>query len=257
MSTIGPPATQDDWDSHWRDYAAASARNPAQEYRRRLILRLLAADGPPRRVLDIGAGTGELAAQMRAAFPLSEIVGLELSAAGIEIARRRVSGAEFIRRDLLEPGEPPLELRGWATHAVCSEVLEHIDRPDALLANALPYLAPGCHLIMTVPGGPMSAFDRYIGHRRHYSKRELTELLERAGLKVERAAGAGFPFFNLYRLSVVLRGARLIDDVAGGADSRVTLTAMRVFGILFRANLNSSPWGWQTIALARLPDRAS
>jgi 2-polyprenyl-3-methyl-5-hydroxy-6-metoxy-1,4-benzoquinol methylase len=36
---------------------------------------------------------------------------------------------------------------------VCSEVLEHVDRPRELLANAAAYLAPGCRLVVTVPGG--------------------------------------------------------------------------------------------------------
>lgn len=255
MSAIEPTA-RDDWDNHWTEYAVASADNPAQEYRRRIVMRMLTVSDSPRRLLDIGAGTGELAATVRAAFPDADIFGLEFSAAGVELARRRVPDAEFIQRDLLEPGKPSPDRRKWATHAVCSEVLEHVERPEALLANALPYLAPGCRLVVTVPGGPVSAFDRHIGHRRHYSRGELGELLVRVGLEVEHVAGAGFPFFNLYRLSVVLRGARLANDVAGGV-SPFARVAMRAFRILFHANLDSSPWGWQTIALARVPGEAS
>jgi putative flippase GtrA/SAM-dependent methyltransferase len=248
---------RDDWDSHWSEYADSAARNPAQEYRRRLILRMLSLSGPPTHLLDIGSGSGELAADVRAAFPESEIVGVELSAKGIELARRRVPGAEFLQRDLLEPGEPPPRLRGWATHAVCSEVFEHIEQPAALLNGALPYLAPGCWIVVTVPGGPMSAFDRHIGHRAHYTPQELAAVLEGAGLEIEQKAGAGFPFFNLYRLLVVVRGERLVGDVAGGGGSALARLAMRFFGLLFRLNLSASPWGWQTVVLARVPHRAA
>jgi hypothetical protein len=194
---------------------------------------------------------------VRAAFPDSEIVGVELSAKGVELARRRVPGAEFLQRDLLEAADPPPHLRAWATHAVCSEVLEHLEQPAALIGGVLPYLAPGCWLVVTVPGGPMSAFDRHIGHRAHYTARELATVLERAGLEIEYKAGAGFPFHNLYRLLIVMRGERLIDDVAGGSGSATARLMMRLFGLLFRLNMSASPWGWQTIVLARVPQRAA
>jgi hypothetical protein len=32
---------------------------------------------------------------------------------------------------------------------------------------------------------------------------------------------------------------------------------MRLFGVLFRLNLTSSPWGWQVLAVARVPGRRS
>jgi SAM-dependent methyltransferase len=243
----------DDWDAHWSAYAEAAARNPAQEYRRRLVLQLLAEDGSPERLLDIGSGTGDLALSLRHAFPDADVVGLELSAAGVAVAQEKVSEAVFLQRNLLEDGEPEEGFRGWATHAVCSEVLEHVDDSGRLLANALPYLAPGCLLVVTVPGGPMSAFDRHIGHRRHYRPAELRELLETAGFSVERATGAGFPFFNLYRLVVILRGRRLVADAERGGAGRVARLTMQMFESLFRLNLASSPWGWQTIALARVP----
>src|SRR3546814_18015665 len=77
-------------------------------------------------------------------------------------------------------------------------------------------MAPGCRLVVTVPGGPMSAFDRHIGHRRHFTPPALAALLTDAGLAVERTDGAGFPFFNLYRLGVIARGHRLVADLTGG-----------------------------------------
>ena len=65
----------------------------------------------------------------------------------------------------------------------------------------------------------MSAFDKHIGHRRHFTPERLRQLLLDAGLQVESLNGAGFsPFFNLYRLTVVARGKKLIDDAR-----RVTL----------------------------------
>jgi hypothetical protein len=123
--------------------------------------------------------------------------------------------------------------------------------PETLLRNTIAYLAPGCLLIVTVPGGPMSAFDKHIGHRKHFDPEELRRVLERAGFEVERATGAGFPFFNLYRLVVMARGRRLV--ASEGGTSGLARLVLAVFGALFHLNLDSSRWGWQTVALARLP----
>jgi hypothetical protein len=99
----------------------------------------------------------------------------------------------------------------------------------------------------------MSAFDRHIGHRRHWRRHEIRTLLHDAGFKVERVTGVGFPFFNLYRSLVILRGKKLIDESTGrsGADSLLARAALGSFHVLIRPGLNSTRWGWQMIATAR------
>lgn len=248
----------DDWDKHWGEYADAAEENPAQAYRRRLIISLLgiSGDGSGARILDVGSGQGDFAAEVLKHFPKAQIVGLELSQAGIDIAARKVPAARFFQRDLPCPAQVPDELCSWATHASCSEVPEHLDRPVEFLSNVQEYLAPNCRLVVTVPGGPMSAFDKHIGHRQHYSPERLGDLLRRAGFRLERLIGAGFPFFNLYRMVVILRKKRLVRDVAarpGGRYSTLASLVMRMFGILFHCNVAGSPWGWQTVAVARRP----
>jgi SAM-dependent methyltransferase len=246
---------RDDWDKHWSEYADSAADNPAQRYRRGLVLKLLGirGDGAGARILDIGSGVGDLAAAVTRRLPKANVAGLELSRRAVEIAARKVPGARFCQADLLRDAAVPGALRGWATHAVCSEVLEHLDEPSKLLENVRGYLAPDCRLVVTVPGGPMSAFDKFIGHRRHYSTGDLGRLLSSAGYRIERTAAAGFPFFNLYRAVVILRGKRLPRDVAAAPGRSYSLLArltMRIFGIVFLANVSRSPWGWQTAAVA-------
>lgn len=253
---VGPSGDADDWDRHWSDYNPAVEKNPAQAFRRRLIMRLLDRSGAPDRVLDIGSGQGDLAAELTKRHPDADVLGLEYSRSGVEISRSKAPSASFLQRDLLTEREAPERYRGWATHAVCSEVLEHVDEPVVLLRNARTFLAPGCRLIVTVPGGPMSAFDRHIGHRRHFSPSSLASVLTGAGFEVEHCFGAGFPFFNLYRLTVIARGRRLSDDVrsdAGG--SPAARVAMRMFDGLLHATRMSGPWGWQTVGVAHLPPR--
>jgi SAM-dependent methyltransferase len=245
---------RDDWDRHWDAFSEANERNPAQAYRRRLAIELLGREGPPQRLLDIGSGQGDFLALAAARWPAAELLGLEISEVGVQTAGEKVPHARFRTRDLLGGTGPHSDEVAWATHALCSEVLEHVDDPVSLIRNARPYLAPGCQMVVTVPGGPMSAFDRHIGHRRHFTPGELTSVLQMARLQVEHATGAGFPFFNLYRLAVIARGKRLIEDAVGDDGAPTSLGArgaMAAFRPLFRLNAANSRLGWQTVAVAR------
>ncbi len=254
VTPSGAGAARDDWDQHWQHYADAAEQNPAQRYRRQIACKLLARQGcsGDARILDVGSGQGDLVRDLRRALPRAEIAGLEMSAAGIAVSSTKVPGARFVQRNLLEPGDPGA-LRAWAQFAICAEVLEHLDDPALFLKNTAEYLAPGCLLIVTVPGGPQSEFDRHIGHRQHFTAAQLGALLQRCGFEVEMATTAGFPFFNLYRMVVISRGKRLITDVQSGQQSWLASLAMPLFRPLFSLNLLSSPWGWQTIAAARWP----
>jgi len=247
---------RDDWNRHWHDYSETAEENPAQNYRRELIFSLLGlrGAGDEARLLDIGSGQGDMAGAILARFPSAKMLGLELSQSGVEISCRKVPGARFLQRDLLDMTEPPAELRTWATHAVCSEVIEHVDDPVRLLRNARSYMMPGGLLVLTAPGGPMSAFDKHIGHRKHWRPDEIAALLQQAGFESEQASGSGFPFFNLYRCVVILRGKKLIQDVSTDSTGSASLSArvaMAVFHRLIRQRLNSSRRGWQMVATAR------
>lgn len=243
------------WDDHWKSYAAINALNPAQVYRRKLVFECLAlADAAaPVRVIDFGSGSGELASDVLRVRPDAEVVGFDISDNGVAIAREKVPTARFFQQDFTQPMAAGAELRGWATHAVCSEVLEHLDDPTAMLANIRPLLAPGCKLVITVPAGPRSAFDKHIGHRAHFTTGRLDQTLRAAGLDVVDLRGAGFPFFNLYRLAVVARGKKLIEDGAGDGQANLPLSAraaIRTFSWLFKLNTSASKLGWQLVAVA-------
>ena len=243
--------TNPDWDQHWQEYTPSAEIGPANGFRRRIMLRLLDMphDNASVRMLEIGSGTGEFAAEFTRRYPKASFLGLELSRVGVEVSARRVPSAQFLQRNLLVP-IPPEELPETRSNfAVCSEVLEHLDEPAILLRNAAACMAPGCKIVVTVPGGPMSAFDRYIGHRKHYRPEELKATLQRAGFTVEAAYGAGFPFFNLYRATIILRGGQLRNDISG-SPSLLVRAGMMVFDFLFRLNF-SMRGGWQTIAVAR------
>src|SRR5215813_2112625 len=108
-------STRDDWDQHWQQYSDTAEQNPAQHYRRELILSLLglSGSGMGARIIDIGSGQGDMAAAIRARFPSAEILGLELATSGVEISRRKVPTARFVQRNLLDQKQPTGDLRAW------------------------------------------------------------------------------------------------------------------------------------------------
>lgn len=250
-----------DWDHHWHAYGESAEGNPANLYRRNLILNLMGRPPAGSTVLDIGSGQGEFAVHLQHRFPDLAVWGVEYSAAGVArsraLAAAQGSSAQFRQLDLLQPvdladGQPP------ASFAVCSEVLEHVSDPTRLMRNARVLLAPACRVVVTVPGGPQSAFDHHIGHYQHFNADQLRTVITEAGYAVERVLRAGFPFFNLYKLAVIARGRRLIADLERRAPDRPAIRGESLlrsfFGFGFRHSLDDFPFGWQMIAVAIVPD---
>jgi SAM-dependent methyltransferase len=249
----------DNWDDHWATFGDPALGNPANDYRNRLILHFLGTPNRDTTILDIGSGQGQLGILLQTNYPDTRVVGIEYSSEGVHratlAARSAGVDAHFVQRDLLKPASdvPLLDDVPEASLAVCSEVLEHVDDPELLLRNAAEYLRPDCRVVITVPGGPMSALDRYIGHRMHYTPATLRALLERSGFVVERTERAGFPFFNLYRLLIVARGRQLIEDVkstTSSQPSKLQTLIARFFDLVFHWNLDRSPFGWQIVGIA-------
>ncbi len=249
-------AEHDDWDAHWARYADVASLNPAQIMRHELVLDALRLDRIPiDRLLDVGSGQGDFLARAFQRGVANEYAGFELSDSGVAITRAKLPNADILQIDLFDPPPEAARFEGWALAAVCTDVIEHVEDPIEFLRAMRRYMAKGATLVLTVPGGPISAFDRHIGHRRHYSREFTHETLASAGFEVESVRLAGFPFFNAYRLLVILRGEKLIAEVESGemarGESKLARLAMRSFHSLFRWNRSDSPFGWQVIARAR------
>lgn len=251
---------QDDWDDHWDTIGEFSLRNPANAYRHKMVLQLLGEVRPGSVLLDIGSGQGQFALDFARHHPDVQVYGVEYSGEGVrranEAARREGLGARFIERNLLEPVELD-EGQSPATHAVCSEVLEHVDDPTTLVRESLALLRPGAKVVVTVPGGPRTAFDKHIGHYRHFTAEALHQVLRDGGLDVDMVMRTGFPFFNLYKLAVMARGQKLVREVQerqpNAEPSKLEALAGAVFRQGFKINRDNTRYGWQIAALAHVP----
>jgi len=248
-------ASNDDWERHWQLFADSAAMNPAQLMRHQFVLDLWheRAGDTSSNFVDFGSGQGDFLEKFGQHYPNAKLLGLELSASGVAISRKKNPSATFIMVDLFSPSQEMDSYHGWAGGAVCSEVLEHVDDPTAFLRAASQYLSANAMILITVPSGRMSAFDRHIGHRRHFTRESLRETLVQSGYRVEKIYRAGFPFFNLYRLAVMARGDKLASDAEReprGAFGALAGFTARVFGWLFKMNLRDSPFGWQLVAVA-------
>jgi SAM-dependent methyltransferase len=253
MSIVDPQSDIEglNWNDHWDRYSKATRMNPGQHYRRKAILKLLGNSARQKgtRILDVGCGAGDLLETVADHCPQAEMAGIDQSNGGLKHTRQLLPDARLLEVDLESCDVDAGELKNWASHAVCSEVLEHIEHPVAALENIAKFLRPGGALVITVPGGPKSAFDKSIGHFRHYKPEELHSDLINAGYDIELVSGAGFPVFNLYRLVILLRGDKLRQDIAD-EPSPLARFVMAVFRSIISCSLLRSPWGWQIVAIA-------
>ena len=138
-------------------------------YARRRVKR-----GPGARVLDLGCGAGDSIDVFRRFDPAVRWVGLDLPSSP-EVDARRRNDAEFATFD----GDSIPFPDGEFELVYCKQVLEHVRRPESLLAEVTRVLAPGGHLV-----GSTSQLESFhslsVGNFTPYG---LAVLLEAAGLE--------------------------------------------------------------------------
>lgn len=163
-------------------------------------LRRMVGPLAPRRVLDVGAGSGFFSRHL-----LAE--GGAQSALCVDLGYER-------ERDEMLDGKPVLYRRDCGPTdcdlVLMMDVLEHVDDDVGLVRQYAAKVPSGTHFLVTVPAFRFlwSGHDVFLGHKRRYTLPEIETTLRMAGLAVLRGAyffGVVFPLAAAVRLAA--RGA--------------------------------------------------
>lgn len=160
----------------------------------------------PQHLLDVGCGRGYVTAI--AARHARRVTATDLAPDAVAETSRRLAShgnAEVRVEDALAgstPGHP-----SDYDAILLSEVLEHLKDDRGTLVACRKLLAPGGHLVITVPGNPglWTHWDDVAGHLRRYRKNELVWKVKAAGFSVDRITNWGFPITGW----LAIRGAKL------------------------------------------------
>lgn len=179
--------------------------------------RALVRAAAPGRVLEVGCGSGDLAARLFWADggPSVDYTGVDISPEEVAHARARCSAGRF---QVASAYDLPFPARSFDLVVVC-EVLEHLDRPADCLREVERVC--GAHVLASVPWEPVwrvlnlarGKYWRRVGntpgHIQHFSRRACRRLVtERFDIRAEER-----PFPWTMVLGCVRTGPRA--DVAG------------------------------------------
>jgi len=149
-------------------------------------------------IADWGCGNGELIRLIFKHFSQSiNIVGIDFSRVALDAARSYFPKGTFHTVDF-ENDTPPDEVSSDIN--ICSEVIEHVNNWESLLANIVRCTKSNGHIIITTQGGKRFKSDLQIGHLKHFSLHEITDVLENQACHIKNAYRTGFPFYTLQKL---------------------------------------------------------
>jgi glycosyltransferase involved in cell wall biosynthesis len=164
------------------------------------------AERPPSRILDLGCSSGELGARLRKLG--HHVIGVDAA----ELPGVREAVDEFVEADLA--AGLPSSLSGPFDIVIAADVLEHLPRPERLLAQARECLAPGGSVVVSIPNfvhwyprlrmlfGWFDYDRRGIldaGHLRFFTRRSFEQLTVREGFAFRRQQAVGLPLEVLQR----------------------------------------------------------
>lgn len=162
-----------------------------------------ASCGQPLSILDVGCGNGYVASQL--AKRGHQVVGIDASPDGIAVARQAFPALRFEQRSIFS-GNFSSSTGGPVDLVLALEVVEHLDRPAVLFAEAFAALRQGGILLLSTPyhgylknliislaGGWDRHFhvEREGGHVKFFSRKTIGRMAASAGFTVGRFRGAG------------------------------------------------------------------
>jgi len=159
-------------------------------------LRRVVAGLEPRRLLDVGAGSGFFSRHLLAETPAERALCVDI---GYPDDRDdSVAGKPVLYRRDIGPTDCDLVLM--------MDVLEHVDDDRGLLGRYAAKVPSGAHFLVTVPAFRFlwSGHDVFLEHKRRYRLPEIEAAMRDAGLEIVRGAyyfGLVFPLAAAVRLA--------------------------------------------------------
>jgi SAM-dependent methyltransferase len=148
------------------------------QHRNRVIEATIRSHAPDGAIIDVGGGTGVVAAHLRKAGFQNVVV--EPDAAGA--ARARARGLDVVEGALSQLGAPAASVAATSLF----DVVEHIEDDLGVLRETHALTKPGGRLYLTVPAYAWlwSNEDVLAGHFRRYTSASLRDVVTRAGYEV-------------------------------------------------------------------------
>lgn len=188
------------------------------------------------RVLEIGAGIGNLTAQF---IPRDVYVASDINPHYLDYMRSYAIGKPYLRALKVDATRPEdfEALAGQFDTALMINVLEHVPDEQIALRNLYSALAPGGRAIILVPQHPAlyGSLDTALEHRERYTASGLRDSLTRAGFRVEKLFD-----FNRSSVSSWYLNGRVMKRTSF---SRVQLKALEVLMPAIRRVDRVWPWG--------------
>jgi 2-polyprenyl-3-methyl-5-hydroxy-6-metoxy-1,4-benzoquinol methylase len=195
---------------------------------KRLVLRLLRQSGAAGSLLDFGAGKGELLLALHQRGIITDLAGTDL----LERPAALPSAIAWRQQDLNEP----VVMDRTFDVVVCSETIEHLENPRAVMRTIHRLLRPGGTLVLTMPNqeslrsllglafrGHFIQFlgECYPAHITALLRMDLTRICAEAGLSSPAFSYSGdggipgLPRLSWQRASFGLLNGRLFSDNLG------------------------------------------
>jgi SAM-dependent methyltransferase len=237
------------WSNSW---LATQQLGPLTHARYRLMRRELKGRiSRGTRLIDVGCGNATFLATLSDEIDPLNLYGVEYSAVGAETAPE-ILKPRIIVGDIValseELAKEPFDV------AVCSEVLEHVDSPPAILGAIHRILKPDGLLVVTVPAlmRYWSSQDDVAGHQRRFEHDEFPVLLKECGFEVENHFGWGGPLAQIYNRAVSKVGPEKV--MKSGSSPVVKVLAPIVSAVLKLEDLRPTKTGFQIVSRARRVD---
>jgi 2-polyprenyl-3-methyl-5-hydroxy-6-metoxy-1,4-benzoquinol methylase len=130
-------------------YARAPLPLRLVERRRLAIIRAFMGDVDGLEVAEVGSGGGHVLRM----FPGSRLTAIDVSSEYLKIAERNLLGYDvrFLKGEVDKMALPEASF----DRIICTEVLEHVVDPDAVLAAIARLLRPDGVAVVTVPNDPL------------------------------------------------------------------------------------------------------